>query len=63
MLIIRRLNCIDVASAIVLSVSGYPVHRSREKWFSLNLCIGWPLTERTIPDAASLQFILLMMSI
>ena len=30
MLIIRRLNCIDAASGIVLSVSGHPVHRLRE---------------------------------
>jgi len=30
MLIIRRLNCIDAASGIVLSVSGSPVHRLRE---------------------------------
>ena len=36
MLIIRRLNCIDEASGIVLSVSGLPVHR---------LCTGRPLTE------------------
>jgi len=27
MLIIRRMNCIDAASGIVLSVSGRPVHR------------------------------------
>jgi len=27
MLIIRRLNCIDAASGIILSVSGRPVHR------------------------------------
>ena len=29
MLIIRRLNCIDAASGIILSVSGRPVHRLR----------------------------------
>ena len=67
MLIIKRLNCIDAASGIVLSVSGRPVHRLRElvgvsNQFSLNLCTGRPLTERTIPDAASVQFNLLMMS-
>ena len=59
MLIIRRSNCIDAASGIVISVSGRPVHRLRENWlnqFSLNLCTGRPLTERTIPDAASIQF-------
>jgi hypothetical protein len=49
MLIIRRLNCIDAASGIVLSVSGRPVHRTAT-------------AERTIPDAASIQFNLLMMS-
>jgi hypothetical protein len=61
MLIIRRIKCIDTASGIVLSVSGHPVHRLGE--FSPNLCTGWPLTERTIPDAASIDFNLLMMSI
>ena len=35
MLIIRRLNCIDAATGIVLPVSGRPVH----------LCTGRPLTE------------------
>jgi hypothetical protein len=30
MFIIRRLNCVDAASGIVLSVSGRPVHRLRE---------------------------------
>jgi hypothetical protein len=38
MFIIRRLNCIDAASGIVLSVSGRPVP---------NLYTGRPLTERT----------------
>jgi hypothetical protein len=59
--IIRRMNCIDAASGIVHSVSGRPVHRLRE--FCLNLCTGLSLTKRTIPDAASIQFDLLMMSI
>ena len=40
------LNCIDAASGMVLSASGRPVH----------LCTGRPLTESTIPDAASIQF-------
>ena len=31
-LIIRRLNVIDAASGIVLSVIGRPVHRLRESW-------------------------------
>ena len=38
MLIIRRLNCIEAASGIVLSVSGHPVHRLKENAFSFNLC-------------------------
>jgi hypothetical protein len=60
MLIIRRLNCIDAASGIILPVSGRPVDRLSE--FSLNLSTGRPLTGRMIPDA-SIQFNLLMMSI
>ena len=52
MLIIRRLNCIDAAFGTVLSVSGRPVHT-----------VHRTATERTIPDAASVQFSLLMMSI
>jgi len=45
MLIIRRLNCIDVASGIVTHSkrsSGAQVEREQ---FSLNLCTGRPLTE------------------
>ena len=62
MLIIRRLNFIDAAFGVVLSVSGRPVNRLREiSEFSLNLCTGRPLTERTIPDAAVIRFSLLMM--
>ena len=38
----RRLNCIDAASGNVLLVAV--------------LCTGRPLTESTIPDAASIQF-------
>jgi hypothetical protein len=60
MLIIRRLNCIDAASGNVLSVTGRPVHRLRD--FSPNLCNGRPLTDGTIPDATSIHFKLLMMS-
>ena len=71
MLIIRRMNCIDLASGIVLPVSGRPVYRLGKNWlewahsnqFSPNLCTGRPLTKSTIPDAASIYFILLMMSI
>jgi hypothetical protein len=58
MLIIRRLNCSDAASGIILSVSGHLVHGLRE--FSLNPCTGQPLTERTIPDAALIPFNLMM---
>ena len=52
MLIIRRLKCIDAASGIVLSVSGRPVHRLRENCRAV-------LSQ---PDAASIQFNLLTMS-
>jgi hypothetical protein len=54
MLIIRRLNCIDAASGIV-TLSQWPS--------GAQVCTGRPLNERTIPDAASIQFILLMISI
>jgi len=37
-------------------------HLVSAEQFSLNLCTGQPLTERTIPDAVSIQFNLLMMS-
>jgi len=81
MLIIRRLNCIDAASGIVLSVSDRPVHRLRENCravlsqpvheISLDndqldthlIYFTIRLTERKIPDAASIQFNLLVMSI
>jgi len=52
---IRRLNCIGAASGIVFSFSGRLLQRC-------NLCTGRPLTERTIPDSASIQFNILMMS-
>ena len=45
MLIIRRLNCIDAASGIVLSVSGRPVHRLGG---ATDRSTGRPLTEWTI---------------
>ena len=51
MLIIRRLNCIDAASGIV----------TLSKWPSGAL--EGHLPRVTIPDAASIQFNLLMMSI
>jgi len=59
MLISRRLNCVDASSS--QWPSGAQVEG--ELQFSLNLCTGRPLTERTIPDAASTQFNLLMMII
>jgi len=64
MLIIRRFNCIDAASGIV-TLSKWPcgvqpVHRLREN----STCAPkGHLLRVTIPDAASIQFILLMMSI
>ena len=63
MLIIRRLNCIDAASVIVLSISGGPVRRLRENFSTvLSQPMHRTATERTISDAASMQFNLLMMS-
>ena len=63
MLIIKRLNCIDAASGIVtLSkwLSGAQVERERS---SLSTCApDSHLLRVTIPDAASIQFNLLMMS-
>ena len=63
MLIIRRLDCIDAASGIVtLSkwLSGAKVER--ESSFSTCAPDGH-LLRMTIPDAVSIQFNLLMMSI
>ena len=56
-LIIRRSNCINTASGIVLSVSDRPVCRLRR-----NLHTGRSLTENTIANAVLIQFDLLMMS-
>jgi len=64
MLIIRRLNCIDAASGIVFSVGHCPVHRLRDNSISLLTCApDGHLLRVMIPDAASIQFNLLMMSI
>jgi len=62
MLIIRRSNCINTASGIVLSVSDRPVCRLRRNQFFLNLHAGRSLTENTIPDVVLIQFDLLMMN-
>jgi len=63
MLIIRWLNSIDAATGIV-TLSEWPsgAQVDRELPFPLNLYTGRTLTERTIPDSASIQFSLLMMS-
>ena len=53
MLIIRRSNCNNTASGIVLSVSDCPVCK---------LHIGQSLTKNTIPVAVLIQFELLMKS-
>ena len=64
MLIIRRLNCIAAASGIVILskwLSGAQVERERS-----SLSTRAPdshLLRMTIPDAAAMQFNLLMMSI
>ena len=52
MLIIRRLNCIDAASSIV----------TLSKWLS-GCAPDGHLLRVTLPDAASKQFNLLMMSV
>ena len=62
MFIIRRLNCINTASGIVLSISDRLVYRLRRNQFLLNLHTGQSLTESTIPDAVLIQFDLMMMS-
>ena len=66
MLIIRRLNCIDAASGIVTLrkwPSGAQVERELLR-SSLSTCApDGHLLRVTIPDAASIQFNLLMMSI
>ena len=55
MLIIRRANCINTASAIVFSVSDRSVCR-------LGLHTERSFTENTITDVVLIQFDLLMMS-
>jgi hypothetical protein len=60
MLIIRRLNCIHAAFGIVLSVSASGAQVGRAEF---SPCVLDALTEWTIPNAASMQFRLLMMSI
>ena len=65
MLIIRRLNCIDAASGIVtLSKwpSGTQVERELQSSSLSTYAPDSHLLRVTIPDAASIQFILLMMS-
>ena len=66
MLIIRRLNCIDTESDIVtLSKSPYGAQVERDLLrSSLSTCApDGHLLRVTIPDAASIQFNFLMMSI
>ena len=65
MLIIRRLNCIDRASGIV-TLGKWPsgAQVERERFLSHSTCApDGHLPTMTIPDAASEQFILLMMSL
>ena len=63
MLIIRRLNCTDAASGIV-TLSQWPFGAQVEReMVGVNQYTERPLTARTIPDAVSIQFNLLMMSI
>ena len=53
-LIIRKRNCIDAASGIV-TLSKWLFGAQVEREFSLKLRTERPLTERTIPYAASMQ--------
>ena len=64
MLIIRRLNCIDAASGIVI-LSKWPSGAQVERELrSLSPCApDGHLLRVTIPDTASIQFNLLMMCI
>jgi hypothetical protein len=66
MLIIRRLNCIDAACSIV-TLSKWPSDAQVERELlcsSLSTCTpDSHILRVTIPDAASIQFNLLMMSI
>jgi hypothetical protein len=66
MLIIRRLNCIDAASGIV-TLRQWPSGAQGERGLlcsSLSTCAPDSyLLRMTIPDATSIQFSLLMMSI
>ena len=64
MLIIRRLNCIDAASGIE-TLTNWPSDAQVEgELCSLSTCApDSHLLRVTIPDAASIKFNLLMMSI
>ena len=58
--IIRRSNCINTASGIVLSVSDRPVCNESP----LVTCVlNGHLKRMTVPDAVIIQFVLLKMSI
>ena len=66
MLIIRRVNCIDAASGIVTLgkwPSGAQVERELRSSSLSTRAPDGHLLRVTIPDAASIQFNLLMMSI
>ena len=58
--IVLMQHLVSSSQSVAIRCTGW--ERTAEQ-FSLNLCTGWPLTGRTIPDAASIQFNLLMMSI
>ena len=66
MLIIRSLNCIDAASVVVTLckwLSGAQIERELQNSSLLTCAPDSHLLRVTIPDAASIQFNLLMMSI
>jgi hypothetical protein len=64
MFIIRRMNCIDAASGIVI-LSKWPIGAQVERELScLSSCAqDGHLLRMPIPDAASIQFTLLVMSL
>jgi hypothetical protein len=64
MLIIRRLNCIDASSGIVI-LSKWPSGAQVERELSsLSTCApGGHLLKLTTPDVVSIKFNLLMMNI
>jgi len=63
LLILRRTNCITIASVSSLSVNSCTVCRLRADCSPLSTCILYGRLQRvTIPEAVVIQFVLLRMS-